>query len=156
MRSPYVEGMMGTAMSTEPSSRALRLWPGIAAALLLILFRFGIPIVAPDAAVVGMISGPILLVAVVVWWLLFSRAPWLDRLAAIAVMVVAVVATRLIVHASIRGGMMGMMLPIYAVPVTLVPAFIGWAVASGRQAAPARRLSMVATILLACGVWTLA
>ena len=90
-----------------------------------------------------------------VWWLFFSRAPWFERLGAIALMIVGVFATRFVVHESIRGGMMGMMLPLYAIPPVLGPAFVAWAVASRRLSAGMRRASMAATILLACGVWTL-
>ena len=47
----------------------------------------------------------------------FSRAPWSERLGAIALMIVALVATSRIVHESIANGMMGMMLVILGVPV---------------------------------------
>src|SRR5437016_13658789 len=50
--------------------------------------------------------------------------------------------------------MMGMMLVIYAVPI-LSLAVVAWAVASRRLSDGTRRASMVATILLACGVFTL-
>jgi outer membrane protein assembly factor BamB len=46
------------------------------------------------------------------------------------------------------------MLFIYAIPV-LSLALVGWAVASRRASSGLRRATMVATILLACGVWTL-
>ena len=47
-----------------------------------------------------------------------------------------------------------MMFPVFAIPV-LSLAFVGWAVASRRLSDGPRRATMVATILLACGVWTL-
>jgi outer membrane protein assembly factor BamB len=92
--------------------------------------------------------------AVVVWWAFFSRAPWSERLGAIVLMIVALVATSRIIHVSIATGGMGMLFPIYAIPV-LSLAFVVWAVASRRLSDGPRRASMVATILLACGVWTL-
>jgi outer membrane protein assembly factor BamB len=52
--------------------------------------------------------------------------------------------------------MMGMMFAIYAVPTVLGIAFVAWAVLTRRFSDRTRRVSMVATILLACGVWTLA
>ena len=64
-----------------------------------------------------MIGGIAAGLAIVVWWVFFSRAPWSERVGAIVVMIVALFATSRIVHPSIAGGMMGMMLPIYAIPV---------------------------------------
>jgi outer membrane protein assembly factor BamB len=64
------------------------------------------------------------------------------------------VATSRLVDVSIATGMMGLAFPIYAIPV-LCLAFVVWAVATRRLAAGVRRITMVATILLACGVWTL-
>ena len=98
----------------------------------------------------GIVGG----LAVVVWWLFFSRAPWSERLGAVVLMIVALVATSRIVHESIATGAMGMLFPILAIPV-LSLAFVVWAVASRRLSDGPRRAAMVATILLACGVWTL-
>src|SRR5262249_36313531 len=92
--------------------------------------------------------------AVLVWWLLFSRAPWAERVGAIALMVVSVVATKRVVHPSIAGGMMGMMLPIFSIPV-LSLALVAAAAAGRRLSSGPRRALMVAAILLACAVFTL-
>jgi outer membrane protein assembly factor BamB len=135
--------------------RPLWLWPGVVIVILQWLVRFALPIVAPETgmfAVVGGVFGGAL--AILVWWVLLSRAPWSERLGAIAVMIVAVFATSFIVHPSIRGGMMGMMLVVYSIPV-LSLALVVWAVGSRRLAARPRRVAMVAAIVLACGVWTL-
>ena len=98
----------------------------------------------------GLVGG----LAIVVWWVFFSRAPWSERLGAVVLMIVALVATSRIVHESIATGAMGMLFPILAIPV-LSLAFVAWAVASRRLSDGPRRAAMVATILLACGVWTL-
>ena len=92
--------------------------------------------------------------AIVVWWVFFSRAPWSERWGAIVLMIVALVATSRLVHESIATGMMGMMFLVYAIPV-LSLAFVAWAVASRRLSDGLRRATMVAAILLACGAWTL-
>src|SRR6185295_342684 len=105
---------------------------------------------------VGVLSGPAGLLALLVWWLFFSRARWAERLGAIAVMIVAVEATRPLIHLSIQNGMQGMMFFLYAVPPTLSLAFVLWAVASRRLTDGLRRATMVVAILLGCGVWTLA
>jgi outer membrane protein assembly factor BamB len=132
----------------------LRLWPGVVAAVLLCVVRFLIPVFVPRAAAWGMLGGAVCALAIVVWWVFFSRAPWSERLGAIALMIVAIVATKRFVHVSVATGMMGMMLPMYAIPVLSV-ALVAWAVASRRLSDGLRRASMVATILLACGVFTL-
>jgi outer membrane protein assembly factor BamB len=146
---------MAIAHTHEPTlERPLRLWPGITAAALLVLFRFVVPNVLPEALLVGVVGGVLGGLAIVVWWVFFSRAPWSERVGAIVLMIVALVATSRLIHVSIATGMMGMMFPIYAFP-TLSVAFVIWAVASRRLPDRPRRALMVATILLACGAWTL-
>jgi outer membrane protein assembly factor BamB len=142
--------------------KQLRLWPGVVIVMLQWLLRFGIPIAAPEAQsfgidvlLVGVIGGLAGGLAVVVWWVFFSRAPWTERLGAIALIMVALAGTQRIMHESIQNGMMGMMFAIYAVPSTLSLALVVWAVASRRLAAGPRRVAMVAAILLGCGVWAL-
>ena len=142
----------------------LRLWPGVAAALLLIILRWFLPAVAPDDfEVLGMNPGFVSVVGalfcavgVVFWWLFFSRAPWRDRLGALAVMALAIVAVRPLTHISIQNGMMGMMFFIWAVPATLSLAFVGWAIVTRQWAARPRRAAMVAAIVAGSGVWMLA
>jgi len=134
--------------------KPLRLWPGVVAAALLIVLRF-VAFVAPEAQLVALLGGLACALAIVVWWVFFSRAPWFDRLGVIVVMAVAIVAIRPLTHKSIQNGMMGMMFVLYAVPPTLSLALVGWAVASRRLSAGLRRVTMVAAILLGCGVWLL-
>ena len=146
---------MATAQIDQPiRKKPLRLWPGVIAALLLCVLRFVIPIFLSESAMLGVLGGLACGLAILVWWLFFSRAPWSERLGAIVLMVVGVLATSRIVHESIANGMMGMMLPIFAIPV-LSLALVAWAVASRRLASGPRRASMVAAIGLACGVFML-
>jgi outer membrane protein assembly factor BamB len=126
----------------------------VAIAVMLMLARFVLPVVKPDAggfAILGGVAGAVL---IVLWWLFFSRAPWMERVGAVALMIVAIFVTLPIVHESVRGGMMGMMLPISAVPIMAV-ALVAWAAGTRRLATAPRRIALVATILLSCGVWTL-
>jgi outer membrane protein assembly factor BamB len=102
----------------------------------------------------GVIGGLVGSLAIVVWWVFLSRAPWVDRLGAIGLMIVVLFATSRFVHESIANGMMGMMLPIYAIPV-LSLTLVAWAVASRRFDGGPRRASMIATILVVSGVFTL-
>jgi outer membrane protein assembly factor BamB len=141
--------------SNEPTRRKpLRLWPGVAAAVLILLAMVGVPIVMPEFAIFGMLGGVVGGAAIVLWWLLFSRAPWFERIGAIVVMVVAVFATRQIVHPSIANAGMSRMMPIFAIPIMSL-GLVAWAAASRRLSTGPRRISMVAAILLACGLFTL-
>ncbi len=142
-------------LSDEPTQqKPLRLWPGVVIVMLQWLVRFVIPVVVPDAIELGVFGGLLGGLAVVVWWAFFSRAPRSERWGAVVLMIVALAATSRIIHESIATGMRGMMFAIYAIPV-LSLAFVVWAVASRRLSDGPRRATMVATILLACGVWTL-
>jgi len=116
----------------------------------MVLVRVVTPLVFPGAGAVGVIAGVAGAFVILVWWLLFSRAPWAERVGAIALMVGAVLATSLVVHPSISNGFMGRMLPIFAAPVMGL-ALVAWAVASRGLSIGMRRASMAASILLACG-----
>ena len=141
--------------------RPLRLWPGVAIAALMLFFRLVLPRVGPETlfgmptmyiGVLAPLAGTLL---IVLWWLFFSRAPWAERLGAVALMVVALVGTRqFLLHESIVGGAMGMLYAVMALPILGV-AFVAWAVATRRLADGPRRATMAATILLACGGWAL-
>jgi outer membrane protein assembly factor BamB len=144
---------MTIAQTSERTPRKpLRLWPGVVAVVLQWLARFGIKAVVPGfkgfawAAQGGLIGAA----AVVVWWLFLSRAAWAERLGAIVLMIAAMGATWSLKHES----MGPFWLVAYAIPV-LCLAFVASAVASRRLADGPRRATMVATIVLACGVWTL-
>jgi outer membrane protein assembly factor BamB len=132
--------------------KPLRLWPGVAAVVLQWLARFGIKAVVPGfrgfawSAQGGLIGA----VAVVVWWVFFSRAAWAERLGAIVLMIAAMGATWGLRHES----MGPFWVVAYAIPV-LCLAFVVSAVASRRLADGPRRATMIAAIVLACGVWTL-
>jgi hypothetical protein len=146
---------MVNAQTAETTQRKpLRLWPGVLAAVLLLLVRYVVPIVVPEALFIGVMGGMAGGLVIVVWWVFFSRAPWLERLGAVGLMIAALFATPYILHESIATGAMGMLFFILVIPV-LSLAFVGWAVASRRLADGLRRATMVATILLACVVWAL-
>ena len=118
------------------------------------LVMFGLPIFVPEQGGTAMLAGIVGGLAVLIWWLFFSRAAWPERLGAIVLMVVAVATTLRLVHESIANGMMGFMLFLYAAPV-LSLALVAWAVASRGLSSGRRRASMAAAILIACGTLTL-
>jgi outer membrane protein assembly factor BamB len=146
--------MVTVQMDKPVRQKPLRLWPGVLAVILQWLAWLVLPVVAPEAmlyAVLGGVFGGGL--AILVWWLFSSRAPWVERVGAIVLIPVGVLATKLIVHPSIANGMMGMMMPIYSIPV-LCLALVCWAVVSRGLSSGLRRVLMVAAILIACGVFT--
>jgi outer membrane protein assembly factor BamB len=142
-------------MTHEPTPRKpLRLLPAVVIVIVQWLLWFVVPVVAPDAALVGMLGGVVGGLAIVVWWLFFSRALWSERVGAILLMIVAVVATKLLVHESIARVGMGMLLYISSIPY-LSLALVAWALVTRRLSDGARRVSLVAAIVLACAPWTL-
>ncbi len=143
-------------MELEPLTprKPLRLWPGALAVGVQWLVMFGLPLVAPDQGGTAVIAGFVGAFVVLLWWLFFSRASWVERLGAIVAMVVAVAATSRLVHESVANGMMGFMLFLYAAPL-LSLALVVWAAASRGLSRGRRLASMVVAMLLACGTLTL-
>ena len=104
---------MAAAQSLEPTPRKpLRVWPGVAAVIVQWIGWFVVPVVLPDAGMAGMMAAIAMTLAIIVWWLFFSRAPWAERIGAIVLMVVGIAATSRLVHESISNGMMGFMLDV--------------------------------------------
>ena len=140
---------------SEPSSRKpVRLRPGVILVALQWFVWFIVPMLLPQYAVVGMLGGAALGVMVAVWWLVFSRAAWAERLGAIVVMVLAVMATRPFVHLSISNAGMGMLMYIFSIPV-LCLGLVAWLAASRNLSPRFRRATMVVAIVLASAMLTL-
>src|SRR4051794_34647509 len=91
-----------TTPSGDIPQKPLRLWPGVVAVLIQLIFRFGVKAAVPGItgfgyAVMGSLA---LALVLIVWWAFFSRAQWLERLGALALMAAAVGATWLLKHDS--------------------------------------------------------
>lgn len=138
----------------QARQNTLRLRAGLVIVILQWLVWFVVPMVIPGSAVVGVFGGLLGGLAILVWWAFFSRTPWFERWGAIILMIVALVATSQIIHESIATAMQGGMFLIFSVPVMSL-ALVLWAVASRNLTAGPRLVTMVATILLASGVWIL-
>jgi hypothetical protein len=144
------------------SWKSLRLWPGVVLAIGLVVALYLVPTVAPDAEIMelsvsllGIFAGMLCAVAIVLWWMLFSRAPWSDRFFALLVMVVAIVAIKLVVHPSIAGGAQGYMA--YALAFPTMTLGLAAAAAAGRHLTGGlRRVAVIVGIMVGCGIWTLA
>jgi len=155
MSSSLWDMMSKAKRSSDPApQKPLRLLPGIIIVILQWLVRFGLPVVVPGALLIGVFGGVVGGVAVVVWWVFFSRAPLAERLGAIALMIAALLATPYILHESIATAGMGVLFYIYAIPILSI-AFVAWAVVSHRMTGRLRWVTMALTILIACGVWAL-
>ena len=139
---------------SHTSGPGLRLWPGVVIALVMLVARYLLPLVWADGAMIGVIGGVAGALAIVVWWLGFSRAPWPERIGVLVLLAIGFVATTRLIDRSIATGMMGLMFPIYAIP-TLSIALVAWAAASRALSSTARMVLMVAAVVLACGAWTL-
>jgi outer membrane protein assembly factor BamB len=137
-----------------PTRKPLRLWPGIVIVVLQLLLRFVVPIFAPDTLIYGVLGGFVAAFAIILWWLFFSRAPWAERVSAIALMIVGLLATWPFIDKSIATGAQGLLFLLLEIPALAV-AFVIWAVSTSRAPDIVRRTTMVLTILLACGVWAL-
>jgi outer membrane protein assembly factor BamB len=134
--------------------KPLRLWPGLLAVALQLLGLFVLPFVAPGYAIYGMLAAAACVPVILLWWLFFSGAPWAERLGALALMILAVAAARLLVHPSIAGAGMGMMFPVYGL-TTASMALVAGAVVGRQLPALPRRAFLAALILIACFGWAL-
>ena len=147
---------MNTDIITNDSTmkKPLRIWPGVVIVILQWLVRFGIPAVAPGAIALGVFGGILGGLAIIVWWVFFSRAPRFERWTAVVLMIVALALTFQIIDRSIATTMMGTMFPVYSIPA-LSLAFVAWAVVTRNYSDRLRRATMAITILLASGFWAL-
>jgi len=130
--------------------KLLRVWPGIVAVALQWIFRFGVKALVPGIRGFGyaVLGSLFFSLVILVWWVFFSRARRWERAGALALLALALGGTWLLKHQS-------MWLPwlfAYAIPV-LSLAFVTWAVVTRGLSNRVRRVTMVATILVACGVW---
>jgi outer membrane protein assembly factor BamB len=146
--------MSNTASDTASPRRPLRLWPGEALLIIVLFVRFVLPIISPDLMIVGVLGSVLGALLVFVWWTFFSRAAWIERVMALALVVLSILGTRPLLEKSIAGGAMGMLYPILAIPLVGM-AFVIWAVATRRLSDPVRRVTMAVTIVAAAGFWAL-
>jgi outer membrane protein assembly factor BamB len=145
----------------SPHSLSMRLWPGVSLAVFALLARFGLPLALPDtpifgmdAGLVGLLGSVIATLGIILWWLFFSRAPWTDRIGALTVMAVALVATKAVAHPSITGAGQGYLIYLMGIQFMSL-ALVVWAVASRGRSLGAQRVSMAAALVAACGLWAI-
>lgn len=131
----------------------LRLWPGIALALLFLFFKLVLPIFYAEAGVFSVLGGAVIGLALVIWWAIFSKAPSFERWGALALIVAAFFIAFQLIDPTLKITMMGMMFPLFAFPTFFV-ALVGWAWVSQKLSVTTRRLALVATIALVALIWS--
>lgn len=139
--------------AVPPPAPPLRLWPALVLLVLMGIFSFVVPRLFPASMGVSILGTAACGLLIILWWLLFSRAPWSERLVILLLLGAAVFATSQLVHPSIRGAGMGFMLPIIAVS-SAGAAIVVAAVATRRRTTRARRIALGTAVLLGCGVFT--
>lgn len=139
-------------MKSNSTYATIRIWPGVVIVILQWLIRFGIPLVFPGAIAIGVFGGVLCGLAVIIWWVFFSRALRLERWGAVVLMIAALAITSQFLHKSIETAMMGMMFTVYSVPV-LSLAFVVWAAAFRHLHSGTRLGTMIATIMISSGFW---
>jgi outer membrane protein assembly factor BamB len=133
--------------------RRLRLWPGI----VIIALQWGVVTAigqlfpATPIQFQAMFLGPMIgTLAVLVWWLFFSRLSWPDRLIVPVAFGLFGASVMLVGHESI--GMFGILL--YGLPAALT-AWIAWLVVSFPLTWPIRRIGLAIVFMLVWGYFTL-
>ncbi len=132
--------------------KSLRLWPGVVIAVLLLLCMFVVPAVVSGVGLYATLGGAVGALAILVWWVFFSRALWPERLGVVVLIVVAILAARLVVHASVVGTGVRSIFPVYGL-ISSAIALVVAAFISRRLSVRARRAVLAASILLACAAW---
>lgn len=130
----------------------LRLWPGITLLILMLIGRFVVPAVTPDAMILAIFSGVIGGFLIIIWWAFFSRAPMVERWGGLLLMVAAIVITQFFIDESIATGGSGMMFYLFAFPY-LTMAFVLWATITKNMSRKVRMTSMLIAIFVFSGGW---
>ena len=137
-------------MTTEhvsPAARKpLRVWPGVTAAVLGVLVTLLLPVIAPGRgmlSILGVAGGALV---ILFWWLLFSRASWGERLSALGLIAIALIATRFVADESMTS-FGAVLFFVIGVPLLLFALLI-WAVITRAFTAGRRRAWLLPVIAL--------
>src|SRR5687768_4942125 len=143
-----VTRMLGNmTVTAAPTRQKMRLWPGIVIVALVWLTRVAAPLAGINAGtelMLRILGGLACALAVLIWWLGFSRASWSERAGAVAVLVAALAATLWLGDPSMLVWVLW-----YSAPV-LSLALVAGAVASRRFSDRWRLGIIAAAIVLPC------
>ena len=126
----------------------LRLWPALVIVGIQIAGVALAPLLFEDPMLVGIgtvVGGAVL---IVLWWLLFSRVPWLERVGALVLMVPLALLTKRVADISIAGAGQGFLVYIMTVPL-LAFGLVLWAASTRRFTTAARRAALIAILVIA-------
>ena len=141
-----------TVSENVPARRPLRLWPGVVAVALQ-WAAFLPPLFIREAGAIGVLGGAAGGLLVLVWWLFFSRAPWVERIGAVLLAAASVALAYFVVHPSIANGLMGRMLPVFSIPLFCLALVVSVAATRGLSTGR-RRAIMAVAIPLAVALMT--
>jgi outer membrane protein assembly factor BamB len=131
----------------DHTRKPLRWWPAAILATTLLLSLIAPAILPPFDLVISMLGGVISALLILLWWILLSRAPWLERIGGLAAVALAVFLTSMFVDKSIAGGAQGFLGYILGVEFFAL-ALAVWAVATVGQSNSGRRLALVPVFLV--------
>jgi outer membrane protein assembly factor BamB len=137
-----------------PTQKPLRVWPGVVLVVIQWIAWLVVPFFFPQYILPAIMVTAGCALGVILWWLIFSRARWYERLGALILIVPAVILTKRIVHVSIATGSFGFLLFVMAVPAMSL-ALVAAAVISRRFSSGRRPAVIAAAILIGCGLFTL-
>jgi hypothetical protein len=141
-------------ISGSSLQKHLNFWPGVIIVLIQWALRFILPVINPGSVAIGFAAGILGGVAIVVWWIFFSKTPRVERWSAIVLMIICLVITSRIIDKSISTSMMGLMFIAYSIPV-LSLIFVVWTIICNLIPERFRIASMVATIVVGSCFWGL-
>ena len=136
------------------TQKPLRVWPGVLLVVVMWIAWLVVPFFLPERILFAMLVTAVCALGVVLWWLIFSRARWYERVGALVLIVLAVIVTKRFTHVSIETGSFGILLYVLAIPVMSL-ALVLAAVISRRLSGGARRAVIAAVIVIGCGAFLL-
>jgi outer membrane protein assembly factor BamB len=146
--------MLKSKTNQSTPVKLIRIWPGVIAAILLLVVKYIVPLIIPDSLPIAMFGGVILGLLIILWWAFFSRTSHPERWGGFVLIIISIIAIRPFLHHSLANAGMGVLFYFLAIPVTSL-ALVAWAVITRHLPNGIRRTTLVATILLAVGGWAL-
>jgi outer membrane protein assembly factor BamB len=143
------------ALARPLGQRRLRLWPGVVVIALLWPALLGPRWLGLDPMIgfIAMFFAPMVATgAVVLWWLLASRLPWVDRVLVLAAFAAAAAATFFVYHSTVWADGYGLVM--YALPAAAT-VWVGWLLLTPFLSWSVRRAGLLIGFVLAFGYFTL-
>ncbi|HEV8058513.1 MAG TPA: PQQ-binding-like beta-propeller repeat protein [Gemmataceae bacterium] len=137
--------------AVNPGRPRISVWPGVFIVAALWIFFEVLPRFELDNRLYLQVFqwGAMGLIGVFVgWWLLFSRVPWVERIACLLLCALCGVAIWPFIHPSVEPRYAALMYVVYAIPVVLA-AWVGWLLVTPALSWPIRRVGLLLVIALA-------